>query len=206
MPFQIVPDGAQVVVKGKVGGQDCFNTLGFRLKVAGSIQQFQCAALAALVRNLWIINMLPILPEAYEFREVTVQALDTFEGPQAEDAVNSGATGGVSSPPMPNGSTLAIAFRTGFAGRHNRGRNYWPVFAKIEVSGNEVLQGKADAIIAVYNEFLDANLGDITWAWSIISRKVIDVTGNGRVVDVASVKVNDRVIDSQRRRLPGRGQ
>ncbi len=206
MPFQAVPSGALAVVKGRVDGQDVYTTLGFKLKVAGLITYNQLIDLASLVSAFWTSEALLQLPVAYELREIAVQALDVQLGPQAEDGQGAGLTGSLPGPVMPNNVTLAVAFRTGLAGRHNRGRNYWPLLLRAEVENNQVTPAKVAAMAGLYTYLYDTNLSDPLWAWAVISRKVIPPLATGRAVIIVQAKVNDRTIDAQRRRLPGRGQ
>lgn len=206
MPFQPVPDGALIVIKGKLKGQDCFNTLGFGLKTPGAVGEAALIALTSKVATYWQSNMLPVLPAAYEMGLVTGAALDDSEGPQSEDGSYIGQVGALAGDTLPNNDTIAVAFRCNLRGRANRGRNYWPALLRTEVTDNEVDSTKVASIIGSYGGLLDDSGFDATWQWSVISRKIIDVSGVGRAVRITTVSVNDLVLDSQRRRLPNRGR
>lgn len=206
MPFQAVPDAALINVQGLLDGQQTVNTLGFRLNVPGVVNAAQLASLCESVAIYWAANQMGQLPEQWTLAKVTGRVLDVEDGPVAESTLNSGDPGGLVGNLMPNNVTLAIAFRTGLGGRTNRGRNYWPAFLEADVSNSAISFARASAIVATYEGMMGAGTVDSAWRWCVISRKIIDVSGAGRGVPITSVVVNDLVVDSQRRRLPGRGK
>jgi hypothetical protein len=205
MPFQPVPNGASAVIHATLDGETCDTTLGFSLNAAGPVAPAALAALATGLVNYWTSNQLAILPVEYVFNRIDLRAEDVEFGPQSETTGFAGATGSLVGNIMPNNVTLAIAFRTGLAGRTNRGRNYWPSFLESEVNGQRVSAAKIGAILGAYSGMLGPDSIAAGWTWSVLSRKELVPGGPGRAVGVTTVSVRDNVIDSQRRRLPGRG-
>lgn len=206
MPFQAVPNAALINVEGLLDGQKTVNTLGFRLNVPAVINAAQLASLCESMAIYWSANQISQLPSQWTLAKVTGRVLDVEDGPVAESSLNSGDSGLLIGNLMPNNVTLAIAFKTGLGGRTNRGRNYWPGFLEADVTNSAIAQARATNIVDTYAGMMGAGTVDSAWQWCVISRKIIDITGNGRAVPITSVVVNDLVVDSQRRRLPGRGQ
>ena len=206
MAFQAVPNGALAVLHGRVDGQDVMTTLGFGLITPGTISKAMADDLALGVYNKWLNNAIPELPAAYGLLKCVVNILAVQDGPEAEYDPAESIPGELSGATLPNSNSLAIAFKTGLHGRTNRGRNYWPLFLESEVTANLVAVLKAAAIEAIYEALVGPNTVATGWVWSVISRKIIDISGYGLAVPITEVMFNDLVIDSQRRRLPGRGR
>lgn len=206
MPFQPVPNAAQITVKAKLDGEDCDTTLGFGKIVPGTVTPGELQVLCNAVANIWSAAFITQLPVKYVCGKVMARVLDVQDGPMAENTTNIGTLGDIVGNILPNNVTLAIAFLTGLSGRTNRGRNFWPSFVEAEVTDQRVLQAKVDSIIGLYDgNLLGAGTLVAGWTWSVISRKMLVPLGPGRAVPITAVTVNDLVVDSQRRRLPERG-
>jgi hypothetical protein len=109
--------------------------------------------------------------------------------------------------PMPNNVTLAISFRSNTTGRSGRGRNYVVGLVEADVANNEVNSGVVALWQAAYAK-LFVGEGYITSAvWSIYSRQQGGEDRlSGVLYPIFTVVATDPVVDSQRRRLPGRGK
>jgi len=204
MAFIPVPDTALVEIRGTYFGQEIENTLYFE-KVGGYISA-DLADLAALVRAWFFDEMLPILTEDYIFREVVATDISTESGAIVFNTAETGETGAIASPGMPGNVCLAVSFRTGQAGRSYRGRNFISGLTEAAVDGNTLNETYRTAFGAAYSALLTV-LEDTDFVWGVVSRFT---AGAPRVVGVItqiiSVLVVDAFIDSQRRRLTGRGQ
>lgn len=106
---------------------------------------------------------------------------------------------------VPTNCALCVSFRSAARGRSARGRNYVPGLGEASVNQSRVSQTKVDAVKAAYQGLFTA-LGGLPWTWVIVSRFTAGAPRPAGVVyPVTSVTIVDNVIDSQRRRLPGRG-
>lgn len=112
------------------------------------------------------------------------------------------------SDPLPNNCTIATAFRTGLAGRSNRGRSYWIGMTDSMVSANTVVSSIETAILADYDALRTA-LGTNGTPLVVLSKfSGVDSGGHpipraaGVTTPVISFSM-DITMDSQRRRLPG---
>jgi hypothetical protein len=107
--------------------------------------------------------------------------------------------------PMPNNVTVAMKWSTGLRGRSYRGRTYHLGLCEDQVVGNEVNGTFLAGLIASYADLLGhVNIGANTLC--VVSRfHNNSARVSGVATDILSVSA-DPVIDSQRRRLPGRGR
>jgi hypothetical protein len=108
---------------------------------------------------------------------------------------------------VPNNVALCLSFRSSGRGRSSRGRNYISGFPEGYVSGNDIDTTLADALVVAYEELKDAATFTDDWTWIVYSRFQ---NGNARpealIAPVDAVVLTDYTVDSQRRRLPGRGR
>lgn len=206
MAFIPVPDTAQIRVEGRVDGQQTINDLYFRHTtgpIAAADLQALTSALAA-----WAIGFYaPVLNEAWSGVQVTARDLTSLIGFSAVSGLT-GTVGGVAGEAAPNNCTMAVSFRSAFAGRSFRGRNYVPCLTNSQITGNDIDSTWADAVVAAYAELLFGG-GSLPagWVWVVVSRFTLGAPRvTGIFNEVFSVLVSDLTVDSQRRRLPGRGK
>jgi len=204
MPFIPVTDVAQIRLEGRLDGQQVINDLYFR-HTTGAIAAADLQALAGAMASFWVGNVVTLLNEAYSSVVVHARDLTAAIGFTAEQGMPS--TGGVAGEAAPNNCTMAVSFRTSLSGRSNRGRNYIPCLTNSQVTGNNIDAGFASDIVDAYaNLLFGGGALPAGWVWVVVSR----FTGGlprvtGTFQEVFSVLVTDLVVDSQRRRLPGRG-
>lgn len=200
-----VPNAIGAVVKMKCIGQDIINTLGFVRLAPATPTPGEVQTLAQNLSAAWENNILPQLPIQVTMELVTTRDITQEGGPVSENADSSGMTGSLVGNLLPNSNTIAISFRTGLAGAANRGRNYWAALMESEVTDSTVAPAKIAAIIAAYATLAGPNQVMAGWQWAVISRKLVPPLIVGRALPIVNVVVTDPIVDSQRRRLPGRG-
>jgi len=211
MPFIPVPNAAAVEIRFLLDGQHIENTLGFER--ADAVTEANLTDLNGAVTGWWLENMAPLQPTALQLVEVVCTDLTTDSGPQVTIAPATEQFGLVDSPALPNNVSLCVSFRTGHRGRSSRGRNYIPALWEAGVVANTVGGTIVTAFAAAYTELItDTGLADAGWTWVVISRfSGVDADHHpipreeGTVLPVTSVTIVDPIVDSMRRRLPGRG-
>lgn len=204
MPDVYNPNVAKVDVIHMWDGQRVENTLYFYATTEPVYADL--LSLATAVRDYWQANMLPLMSSQVAFMEVEVTKMEPVPAEYANVAALSPNIGADNNPALPNSVTLAVSFRTGLTGRSYRGRNYWLGLTEPNVTNNEVSPGLAVNIVAAYSGMSGAASIAPGWTWSVYSRIVNGVPREtGLSQDVTSVSIVDYTIDSQRRRLPGRG-
>lgn len=163
--------------------------------------------LGDIVATWWITNMLPQLGESLSFSKVRAQSMAVVNGPLI-DTFGIGETGGVSSETVPNNVNPCVTFRTAVGGKSGHGRNYIPGVVNADVTLNTVSNALIGGIVDAYAQLLPGGTSDPTpFVWSVVSYYTL---GAPRVTPfswpVENVGFTDNIVDSQRRRLPGRGK
>lgn len=204
MPFISVPNTIQANLRLTWQGQEVENV--FHFLAPGAVTPADLAAVAEGVEDWWVTNM-PIMVNAdCVYREVYAVDLTTQTGGVFTASGGSGTPGTASSPSLPNHCTIAVSFRTAFRGRSYRGRAYHIGLTEAQVTGNAVVPSIITLLNSTYSLLLNtANFGGC--ALAIASRRLNNAP---RVIGVATevidVVLADDTVDSQRRRLPGRGR
>lgn len=202
MAFIPAVDVAQVSLRYTRDFQDLENTLYFLRDT--SIDLAGLEALGLAVQTWWITEHRALVSAQVSYREIFVRDLTTQSGLERQFIVDPPQTGAVAGDAVPSNVTFSISFRTGFAGRSFRGRNYIPPINEGQISANRMLAPIVADWITVYQNLGAAIPAD--WTWVILSRfSDGQPRVNGLPTPVLGVQVADDVVDSQRRRLPGRG-
>jgi len=209
MAFVPVPNTLQVDVLYLLAGQRVENTLYFERDGGWSLPQIidWLEQMETLIKT----DLLPALSASITLIELIGRVLDTASSIGFSQPVSSGNTGGVAGNASPNNVTYTISFKTGLTGRSFRGRNYVPGLPVAAVTGNVIGSTTRTAILAFYTA-LKAMADAATNPWVVVSRySGVGMDGrpvprmSGVTTPIESVTTFDTTVDSQRRRLPGRG-
>lgn len=123
-------------------------------------------------------------------------------------------TGGNNTTGYPNNVTLAVKWGTGLAGRSFRGRTYHIGLVITQVDTNDnVVASELNAIVGAYDALRTALDNATLGVEMVVVSRYSGVDANhkpiprvtGITTPISGVSA-DPVTDSQRRRLPGRGQ
>jgi len=168
--------------------------------------------LATEVQAWWTTSYAPIATASVILREIVCTDMTSLTGATGsvggDDAVGS-QIGGT----LPGNCSLAVSFRTALRGRSFRGRNYVVGIPIEEMSSIDQVTGAYLGLCkTAYEDFLSV-ISAAEWTWVIASRfSGVDPDTHdpiprvaGVTTPVTTVIVVDTVIDSQRRRLTGRG-
>jgi hypothetical protein len=200
MPFQAVPGVYEAVLVGSDDGQLINNTLYFQREGAPSFGE--AATLAETVASWYIENVLPHLSNQYTFTHVVVTDLENLAGVQAQSAAGDNA-GGEASEQAPNNVAACIKLGTAIRGRSFRGRNYIPGIPNSLLVQNTLSPEWLSIVEIAYQALL--GLAD-PLTWVIVSRETAGATRpTGVATPVVYARFVRNTVDSQRRRLPGRG-
>lgn len=206
MPFVPNANVAMVELRYLWDSQRVENTLYFDRGSAPNLTQM--GELAALLATWWTTHLAPLTSDQVSLQEVVVTSMESETAPSLVYTFSLPEPGTATSPSLPNNTSIAIKFNTAGRGRSARGRNYVVGLVENVVTNNAVSPIHAAAVQAAYLE-LFMLLGDMTspWTWVVYSRFADgDPRATGLAQAVTSVSFSDLVIDSQRRRLPGRGR
>jgi hypothetical protein len=155
----------------------------------------------------WTVDLAPSLTQSITLQEVQITDLSSATGfaftipaPVPKPA------GGRVGTPLPNNVAGCITLRTAKRGRSFRGRNYVPGLVVNDVTNNTIAAARITALETAYNSLITRMVG-LGAGLVVISRFTAGaprVTGVATVVTAAGF--TDATVDSQRRRLPGRGR
>lgn len=115
--------------------------------------------------------------------------------------------GGGSTSVLPANVTLAVSFRTPFAGRSFRGRTYWIGLTEGSVSGDFVNPTIAQNILSAIRALIEDVPQPLNAQLVVVSRYSNGVPrATGIATPVTSAVLVDTRVDTQRRRLVGVGE
>lgn len=203
MAFVPVPNTGIFELRFSLWGQQIENTLAFENSLPWDPSSLadQCQALY----DWHVAELLPNLAADLVLREVYGTSLESDSAPVGSYVPPVPPAGGQIQTAEPGNVAFGVTFRTALRGRSYRGRNYVPGIPANQRVGNQVTASFSNLVVDAYTLLLDA-YGDVIGTWVIASRyhnNAPRVTGVAIPVSVA-VAVN-LDIDSQRRRLTGRG-
>lgn len=164
------------------------------------------SALAASAAAVWNTSFKAAMPSSISLINIKVTDIRTQFGPVIDYGVGLPNPGTNVSPSLPNSNTLVITKRTGLRGRSFRGRIYHPGLMEASVTNNAVLPANVTAYIGMYNSLISLGIGGSDVANMVVVSRRFE--GAWRITGVYTYVTNltsDGMIDSQRRRLPGRG-
>lgn len=203
MPFVPTPNTVQCEIRYLFDNQQVENTLYFLYDHAPT--SGEGTDLADALFDWWDTNYKPLLVASIGLREIfltDLTAADSWAVTRVSSPVVVGTRAGGA---MPNNIALCISFRTNKRGRAHRGRNYVMAMSEGDVTANNFDGAYLTAVQAAYVALSDVEAA--TGAnWVVVSRfQGLLPREEGITTPVASVGFFDGVVDSQRRRLPGRG-
>ena len=151
-------------------------------------------------------SLMPLTSSDVTLTEVLVRDMSAQEGAQFLFTIAGGQPGGFVADAMPNNVSIAIRGSTSVGGRSGRGRWYFVGIPNTRViNGNEVRSDYLAQIVAALNDLKDVleAVGAILGVLSTFHNKA--PRAQGVLFAYTSFGAVDNTIDSQRRRLPGRG-
>lgn len=206
MPLPPVPNAVKCEVHNLWDGQTCINDLWF-VGPSAEPSSGDVALLADIVATWYIGDVLPNLGESVVFQKVRAKSMAVVDG-VIFDQFGTGETGGVGSETVCNNVNPCVTFRSVVGGRSGHGRNYIPGLPNADVVGNTIQSAWIGSLTSAYAFLLPGGTADpAPFIWSVVS---YFGAGAQRVTPLswpmASIGFTDNIVDSQRRRLPGRGK
>jgi hypothetical protein len=163
-------------------------------------------SLASSYINWWGTEMRSLQANTLSLVNVVATIMETENDPVVEVSSGLPQSGTSVNNSMPNNVSVAISWKTNFRGRSYRGRTFHLGLTEAQVTGSTVDAGAVTALTNAYAELmaLPVDVGPAIlcvasrWSHGVLREQ-------GVATAVTSVLVNN-VVDSQRRRLPGRGR
>lgn len=195
----------EVHVRGSLDNQRVENTLYFQHSTDINLDNLALLAsdLIGYVRTDWLAQ----LPASYQLRELYLVDLTTATSESYTIPAEPEDIGRLFGVALPNNVTFTVTFITAARGRSFRGRNYWPCLTEADVTNNQLSEARAGLIRNIYTFMVGDSTVSSNWTWGVFSRYQNKVQlNNGVFTACQSARYSDTVVDSQRRRLPGRGR
>lgn len=209
MAFVPVPNTIEVDVNYLLDGQVVQNTMYFE-----NTEPWTIAEIGIFLDGLNSIiteELMPLLSSSIQLFELVARLLDTASSIGFTFSLPTPVSGGRADEMLPSNVTYTISFRTGLTGRSFRGRNYIPGLSVDSVDNNTIDADTRTGLLAYYSA-VKAYASEYGAPMVVVSRySGIDADGDpiprvtGVTTPIVSFGTADTTVDSQRRRLPGRG-
>ncbi len=207
MAFIPAVNTARVSAHFSQDGQQVENV--FYVQKSTALTTADLVALGSAYVTWWIANMRSFSAANLSLVEVVVQDMTTISGTQIVFTTGLPVAGLSASPALPNSITLAIKEITGLGGRSFRGRQYILGMTQVFLNSdqNTVTAGTLTTLAGAYNALLSAINAISGMAMVVASFFHLGAPRATAVLTpITSFAFADNVVDSQRRRLPGRGR
>lgn len=208
MPPVYTANTVQAELVFSLHGSVVENTLSF--EASAPVGGTEMADLAQVLAAWWPANVAAYVSNELSLTRVDVRGLDSATAATHSEPVIPAAPGTINDQALPGNCSLCISFRTALGGRSFRGRNYVPGITEGNSTGSQVASANANGILTAYNglqAYVAANAFAATWTWVVVSTRAGGVDrAAGVTTPITSAILVDYVVDSQRRRLPGRGR
>jgi len=204
-PGYIVADEtAKVQLYFSTPGGVAMNVLNFRTD--GGWNAVSLDVLVDEIATSWEAQFSPLQSDQVECYRIVATDLGAPIPAQVDKAPVNDLTGGRASVIMPGNVTVVTKFGTGLAGRSQRGRTYHIGLTDDQCVGDSLVAGMADTIRDAWIDFA----GEVHDSPAAADLVVVSYCHNNawraaaQVLNVTAFTTED-VLDSQRKRLSGRG-
>jgi len=205
MAFIAVPDVAQVEMVYNWNGQKVQNVLHYYFPTGYNAALLNNLAVA--VKDKWIAQLKAEMATQISLIEVKAIDLSDINGPTATISSGLPSAGTKAGTTMPNNVTCVITKRTALRGRSFRGRIYMPGLIFQQTNLNDLAAGVGATLVTKWSTFMtvtDALAND--HVLGVISRYTNNAPRATGIFTLVTHMTTGGVLDSLRRRLPGRGQ
>lgn len=204
MAFIPIENCAKVAVVQHVVGMLCINTLHFQK--ASAITTTDMGILAQGVVDWWSDYLAPILNSGISLDTIEVTDLTSESSPAIELAVEVPVVGALTGPMAPMNVAAVVTFNTEQRGRSYRGRNYvCGIDMDNTTNAGYLASAFQAALLSAYSQIEEIEVA--AGMWHVVASRYADKAPRsaGVTTTVTGYSV-DGNLDSQRRRLPGRGE
>lgn len=204
MPIPNNPNVCRVVMVFARDTRQTINTFNVESNAVWDLTRMN--AVANLFKLWWGNYYAPAVPTNVALTTVQVRLLDPTNPLAVDLPVSPASPGSRTGTPEPGNVTLTVSWRTGLAGRAYRGRIYSAGVSENDVTTTDTATSTLLALLAIAGAQLISQLATNATPLVIFHRPhTVPHPLDNRFTVVTSY-VMENLIDSQRRRLPGRGR
>lgn len=204
MTFQPVPNTFKFALVHNCLNELIVNTFHFSRQ--GFVTPLDLEDGATLLATAWVNDIMIHLNSNVQFLRVEARGLRQQIDITATIPITPPVGGGRNQELMALNVAFCVTHTTGLSGRSARGRTYFGGLDRADVTQNTISQARADGFVTGLTSLRDL-MDNAGWSMVVVNRqtnKVIPPTAS--TIPVTGFRYADRVVDSQRRRLPGRGR
>ncbi len=205
MPQSPVPNCAQAVLNYQSDSGDARNVLHFQQAPDFPFDNINLEALALAVHTWWTPNLRPHVSTTHRLESIITRDMGQVPGEIHERVVNE--LGGNTAARTPSNVTSAFTLRTGQGGRSGRGRIFHVALSSGYFTGDTLTAGDLANMLTAYNalKVLPPVGSGPEFQLVVVSRFANGVQRPTGIKNRVTAITNDGILDSQRRRLKGRG-
>lgn len=200
---------ARLVARGLMANQEIINVTHWQQvsEVAPTVADLQ--DLAARYVSWWSTFISPIVGAGYTLNEIVVTAMDAPPALQIAFSDTLPAAGDAAGELLPANVAACVTVSGGTTGRSSRGRFYLAGLTENATVGSTFTVPTVAAINLAFSALLLDSEGEpfSGWELGIYSTELNSLPRpTGLFTPATSASLRDNIVDSQRRRLPGRGR
>lgn len=203
MPFIPVEGTVQVEFLVSCNGQTVENVLHFTRDDLWTIADME--TLASQLVAWWSSDIRPLVHTLTSLTQLRLTDLQTAISPVVFYNTGLPLVGTGASPSVPNNVSTVLTKRTFLRGRSFRGRIYTYGMMESQMDGDAINGAVTTAYINAYTNILALTVGAVPVVMTVVSRQQNGVPLTAGVATQVVTITSDGVVDSQRRRLRGRG-
>jgi len=205
MPFVPAVDTVRLAIEfTDVLNNPAANVLHFR-KLGGAVVAADLDLLFDYVETWLQGEWEPMATDQWTATRLTARVMTTQFGLVAARSI--AKQGNVAVEREPANVTVAVAFKSGLAGRTRNGRIYHVGTTPAQIVGDTVTSAFATQLLNLYNELIANAVGETGMELVIASYQENGVPRTTALLTpVTNAALTDLTTDSMRRRLPGRGR
>lgn len=178
----------------------------FNVRSGGGVLTADADRIEAVFANWWTTSMRNQVTSSASLVTIILDALDAASSLHKEYTSGWTAPGLMGGTPFPGGTTTSVKLATGIRGRSYRGRIYWPGLTVNQVTNGLLTTTARDAIATSVNLLRTSLAADVASDRLVVVSYCQDGAWltNGVATEITSASAH-LLVDSQRRRLIGRG-
>lgn len=204
MPFIPTTNAVKVIMKYNWANQVVVQDLWFTFTSAPTATNR--SNLATAMHTWWTSQIKPYLCDNFGLTEIAVVDMQSQNGPVTLLTLTSPEVGGDAGDSVPLNAAMCISLRTASRGRNFRGRNYMGGMPLSSVPTPGTFTTTLVSNIITAFSWLMTTSNTASGLWSIVSWYLNKTLRSSGLATPISAVTADTLIDSQRRRLIGRGQ
>lgn len=202
-PFVPVANALKVEMLYDLLGQRCENV--FYVDRGSQAIAVAMAAIGPIVADWFVESLSPWLSQAVSLVGIKITDMSAADGPTLLYNTYMPLNGLDTNTPLPSNVSLAVKLNSTYRGRNSTGRQYLVGVPNGVQTGNTISPTYQVGVKTAYEALITALTGG-DFALSVVSYVIAGVLrGEGLKSIIASISV-DSILDSQRRRLTGRGR